>query len=394
MSSGNLIRVAFIPETVYGQTPVAGNFSTARFTSETLSGSPQTVESRQIRVDRMSSGQIVTGLQVQGALAIELAKEAALDSFLESVLYSTWNTLALVTVGLSYDATLKTLTRTSGSWSPSIVKGDILTLGGFSTSANNTQVMVGEVQSATVLKLITPFGMVTEIGVGTTYKRADKLVIGSTKKSFSMEKAFLDLTEKAITYKGMICSTMELSVAYGELVTGSIGFLGNKHDELDVAADFLTFGRAINPAATTDTFNGSIDMPFFASSALGAFEVSDFDVRSIGLNLDNGLTAQTIIGRVEPKDYSPGTCKIEVDLTAYLTNNSWQVLGKKLTQEPFSIGFMVKNLGGWHGFFLPAVQVSFDDPATSGQNQDILLNMSGQAKVGALGESSITIFRS
>ena len=54
---------------------------------------------------------------------------------------------------------------------------------------------------------------------------------------------------------------------------------------------------------------------------------------------------------------------------------------------------MVKNAGGAYGFYLPQVQVTFDDPATGGQNQDIMTSMSGMAKVGATGESALTIYR-
>jgi len=55
MSSANLVRLTAIEETVYGETPVAGNFKTARFTSEALSGTPDTSESQSIRTDRLSS---------------------------------------------------------------------------------------------------------------------------------------------------------------------------------------------------------------------------------------------------------------------------------------------------------------------------------------------------
>ena len=215
-SSSNLVRVAFIEESVYGETPVAGNFETARFTSEALSGSPQTVESKQIRIDRMSSGQVVTGLQVQGNMAYELAKETQLEKFMESAMYNAFTTLALVTVDLSYNSATRELTRASGNWtSAGIVKGDILTLTGFVATANNTQVMVTSVDSATVVKISVPTGFVTEVGTGTTYKRLDKLTIGTTKKSFSMEKAFTDLTDKAIIYKGMIVGSMDLNVNFG-----------------------------------------------------------------------------------------------------------------------------------------------------------------------------------
>ena len=90
MSSSNQVRVAFIEETVYGETPAAGNFIQARFTSDALSGTPDTVESQQIRVDRLSSGQVLTGLTVGGALNYELAKENSIDTLFEGAMFNTW----------------------------------------------------------------------------------------------------------------------------------------------------------------------------------------------------------------------------------------------------------------------------------------------------------------
>lgn len=394
MSSSNLTRIAFIEETVYGETPVAGDFSTARFTSEGLSGSPDTVESQQLRTDRMSSGQVVTGLKVEGDLSIELAKESALDLFLASVMNSAWNVMALQTVDLSINATTKQITRASGSFVTNGLKvGDIITLASFSNSGNNTQVQLTSVAALT-LEYVGPDGMVTEAGVGTTYKRADKLEIGTTKKSFSMEKAFLDLTTKAIIYKGMLASKLSLEVAHGALVTGSVSFSGNYHGLADTAGEFITNGRTINAPATTQTFNGSIDMPFLSSAATGTFGASDMAVKSVSMDIDNNLTAQNVIGEIAPVDYSLGTAKVETSLSAYLSNAAWAVMPKKLTQDPFQFGFMLKNSGGWYGFYLPSIQVSFDDPKAPGQNQDIMLDMSGMAKVGSAGESAISIFRS
>ena len=73
MSSSNQVRIATIKESTYGVTPPAGNFKTARYTSESLSGTPETTESEQIRQDRLSSGQITVGLNVGGDLNGELA---------------------------------------------------------------------------------------------------------------------------------------------------------------------------------------------------------------------------------------------------------------------------------------------------------------------------------
>lgn len=393
MSSSNLVRLTFIEETVLGETPVAGNFNSARFTSESLSGTPGTTESQQIRSDRMSSGQIVTSMEVGGEINFELAKESALDLLISSAMLSSWSTAVAVVVGLEIDATAKTIERASGDFNTDLEVGDVLTLSGFPSAVNNTQVQVLEIVSATVIRCSMPETMTSETG-GTQYKRADKIGIGTTKKSFSMEKAFLDLTNKAIIYKGMLANTFSLSVSYGEIVNGSIGLVGTNYDTADSSGEFITDGRTINPAATSNSLNGSVDMPFLASSALGTLQEVGFCIQSLGLELNNNFSAQNCIGKVEAADHSAGTAQISVDLSAYLANDNWPMLEKKLSQEPFALGFILRNLDGWYGFYLPAIQVSFDDPSSGGANQDISLEMSGTAKVGPAGESALYIYRS
>jgi hypothetical protein len=396
MSSSNLVRVTLIEETAYGETPAVGDFETARFTSESLSGTPETTESAQIRVDRLSSGQVVTGLTVGGDLNFELAKEDSLDLFLKSAMLNEWVTSAPVTVDLTLDIVAKTLTRASGDWNGEVVVGDIITLAGFVATANNTQVQVAEIVSTTEIRVVLAEGVtfVDETGSGTSFQVADYLTIGTEKKSFSMEKAFLDLTDRAINYRGMTVSSMSLSVAFGELANGTFSFSGNDYQPVELAADFITDGRTINGAATSNTMNGSVDMPFIANSAVGQFDDSTFCIQSVTMELDNNLTAQTCIGQIAPDDYSPGTAAISVSLSAYLADGNWDILAKKLSQEPFAIGFLIRNVDGFYGFYMPAVQVSFEDPASPGQNQDVILDMSGTAKVGANGESSLRIYRS
>lgn len=394
MSSSNQVRITFIEESTYGTTPGSGNFNTARFVSDNLSGTPETTESQQIRTDRMSSGQIVTGLTVGGGLNFELAKEDAIDLFFKSAMYqSAYTTDTPVTVDLDIDASAKTLTRASGDFNSDVAVGDVITLTGFTNTTNNTQVMVTDITSATVIAIIAKDDIVTETGSGTTFKVADKLDIGTTKTSFSMEKAFLDLTNKAINYRGMIVSEFSLTVGYGEIVNGSFTFMGNDYEAVDAAGDFMTNSRTINASATTSSLNGSVDMPFIGSSASGTFEDANFCIQSVEISLNNGLTPQTCIGQAAPTDYTEGTANIEVTLSAYLSDGNWEILAQKLQQTPFAIGYVVKNAGGFYGFYMPAVQVSFDDPASAGQNQDIIMSMTGMAKVGSNGESALTIFK-
>lgn len=396
MSSANLVRVAIIKESTYGVTTGSGNFMTARFISEGISGTPDTVESQQIRTDRMSSGQIVTGLTVGGDYGFELApNEDALEAVLESAMFSAWDVKSLTTVDLTYTASSQELERASGNWaSDGYVVGDFCTLAGFAETENNVQVMIAEIIDATTVRVVGPTTMVDETGSGTSIKRGDKLTIGTTKKSLSLEKKFLDLTEKAINYRGMIVNTMELNIAHGELVGGSFSFSGNDYQAVDANADMMTDGRTVDSAATTNTLNGSVDMPFLASSETGDLEESVLNIQSVSLNLNNNLSAQNVIGDIAPRDYSAGTAQIGVSVSAYLTDAGWEMLAKKLSQESFALGFMMKNTDGWMGFYMPAVQVSFDDPASGGQNQDVMLEMEGTAKVGSGGTSALSIYKS
>jgi hypothetical protein len=392
MSSSNQVRIAFIPETIIGETPAAGNFSTARFISESLSGSPETTESQQIRTDRLSSGQIVTGLTVGGDISFELAKEAALESFMESAMLDVFVVDTPVVDEYTIDNTAKTIERDAGNFNNDVAVGDVIKFSNFSEAANNeARVIVAEIVSATKIRYVGE--LVDEVALTGTIAVCDKLEIGVTKKSFSIEKSFLDLTEKAIIYKGMMANTMSLSVTYGEIINGSFGFVGVDYQAVDGDSNFITDGRTITDPALTQSLNGSIDMPLIVSDVVGQIDGLEFCIQSIELSLDNNNIPQTCIGKAAPKDYSFNTANISINLSAYLANDNWDILQKKLTQESFSIGFIVRNSDGGYGFYMPAVQVSFDDPASGGPNQDIMLEMSGMAKVGPNGEKSLYIYK-
>jgi hypothetical protein len=316
---------------------------------------------------------------------------------MQAAMFNTWDVQALQTVNITLDPVAKTLTRASGDWATTLDVGDIATLAGFVATINNTQFQVLEIVSPTVIRV--SFNdkagpLVLEAGVGTTYKRADRLSIGTLKRSFTMEKAFLDLSNKAILYKGMIASAMNLDITYGEIVTGSFGFSGTQYLPVESATDFATFGRVVTPAATSESMNGSVDMPFINSAINGTLAEADFCIQSFSLALDNNLTTQTCIGQLSPANYSEGTAAIEVSLSAYLSDDNWDAIALKISQAPVAVGFMIENLAGWYGFYLPAVQLSFADPASAGPNQEVSLEMTGQAKIGAAGESALYIYRS
>jgi len=370
----------------------SGSFKTARFTSEQYTGTPETTQSQQIRTDRQASGQVVTGLTVDGGHNFELAKEEALEDFIESAMCSEWVSTPEVLVALTLNNSTKKLTRVSGSFTgEGVVVGDFVQLEGFPTTANNVVVMVTAV-SALEITYAGPKGMVSESG-GDSYQVCDKITIGIEKKSLTIEKTFLDLTDKAIVYRGAIVSQMELNVEYGSLVTGSFQTSGNGYEPANVASEFASYQTSFSPPANTSSLNGSVDMPFIATNVSGSWEQDAFCLQNLSISLNNNLTVQNCIGKAAPENYSLGTAEVSADLSSYLKDTNWGLLARKLSQQPFAIGGLLQNFDGWYGFYIPALQVSFDDPQSGGQNQEVSMEMSGMAKVGANGEKALTFYR-
>lgn len=370
-----------------------GSFKTARYTSEQYSGTPETTESAQIRTDRMSSGQVVTGLTVNGGHDFELAKEEAIEDFLESAMSNAWATSSIVNGNFEINVSTKKLIRVSGSFvDEGVVVGDFLILSNFLSAGNNVVVMATAV-TALEVTFANPTGMVNATSEAASYQKLDKLTIGITKKSLTIEKTFLDLTTKALIYRGCLVSQMELAIEYGSLVSGSFETQGNGYEAADAASEFASYNEYFKAPATTNTMNGSVDMPFISTNVSGSWNQDSFCLQSLNISMNNNLTVQNCIGKSAPENYSLGTAQITADLSTYLKDGNWDLLARKLSQESFSLGFLLKNTDGFYGFYIPALQVSFDDPSSGGANQEVSMEMTGVAKVGSTGESAIAIFR-
>jgi hypothetical protein len=191
----------------------------------------------------------------------------------------------------------------------------------------------------------------------------------------------------------MLVGELNFKVAYGEIITGVAKFSGTDYITAAATSAFITQGRTVNSAATTQSLNGSVDMPFVADSSGGSLTSAVFCIQNIEIALNNNLNPQNCIGQTAPQDYTPGQASVSITLTAYLADANWTFLAKKLTQDPVALGFMVKNTDGWYGFYMPALNLTFEDPSSGGPNQDIMLSMKGLGKVGASGQSSLTIYK-
>lgn len=395
MSSANQVRITQLKETTAGVTPGAGNFNQPRFTSESFSGSPETTESQTIRSDRQSSGQILVAIKSQGDLNFELVAEEPIYEYYESLMFSSFVEVAAVAVDITIDDTAKTITRASGDFTATtIAVGDILELSDFSNAVNNTIIQVKSIDSATVITYIANDELVDETGSGTSYQQADKMEVGTTKSTHSFEKAFLDVSGKALIYRGMLAAQHSLNVSHGSIVTGSFSFQGTNYEVAEASGDFITDGRTIDSQASTLGFNGSLDLIFLADDADGTLDSSSFCLQSIEMSVNNNVTEENCIGAATPNSLNGGTLTVELSMSAYLDSVAFALISKKISQASFKLGFALKNSEGNFFYYLfNGVQLNFDDPSATGINTDVVQAMTGTVKIGPNGESSMIMYK-
>lgn len=389
MSSSNLVSLTYVKETTYGEkpSPLSGvTLKTARFTSESLSGTPLTTESQELRSDRMSSGQVVTGLDVGGAIDFELAKDAFFDDFFEAGMMSTWvadetlNTSVVLTPD-GGDDQLATLTL--GAAFANLDPGVLAKF----TPTGADPVIVS------IISVDTPdtvFTVATEKGQAAVSETLDVILpahldIGETKGSFLAGKAYTDVEtsgdDNSQTYLGKLVSGFSINSEYGQIVKGAFNLLGNGYvqESPSFAEQVVTAGGSVTAAGTTAKLNASIDVPLVTSDGAA----TTFCIENFSIEMDNGLQAQNCIGKAAPTDYTLGTASISINASIYLSSTSYAAfMPGKLSQTPVSLTFAMINDDGGYAFHLPAVQLSFPDPSAGGQNQQTMLEASGVAKVG------------
>ncbi len=399
MSSSNAVSVTYVDESTYGETPdPAGaiTIETTRFISESLSGTPLTTESAAIRTDRMSGGQVITGLEVGGDLNFELARDGFTDDFFELGMMNTWAAATgdVSSVSFTLDGGDPQRGDLAGTGvGTGIVVGDILKVTDGSTNYIFQVITVTDADNLVVACQRDQVNF-----TGATSRRPAYLDIGANQASVTLAKAYEDVldgggpNEHSQTYAGAIVSGFNINAAFGQIVTGAFTVAANGYDQETPSfqQQVVNNGGTVNSAATTQPLNASVDAPVVTTDGTA----TNFCLESFTLTLDNGLTPQNCIGKAAPRRYELGTAAISIETQIYLGEDSYEsFMPGKLTQTPISFTFVTINSDGGYAFNLPAVQLSFPDPEAAGANQATFINASGTAKVGANGESALRIYQ-
>lgn len=154
MSDSNRTRVGIVAESAFGVTPNSPVFQTLRVTSSSLSFSPKTTSSTEIRADRQVSDLILVGADAQGDLGMELSFSSQ-DALLEGAMFSSFvktPEIQNATAGdniTSVDSATDTWNVAAGG--SSFVTGMLVQATGFTNSVNNQIFQVASSTATTVV---------------------------------------------------------------------------------------------------------------------------------------------------------------------------------------------------------------------------------------------------
>lgn len=293
MSESNQVVIRYIPEVTYDTTPVDGVWETVRYESDSLSATPTTTESAEVRADRMISDMPKVGMTVGGDVNIELSA-TSFDDLIESAMCSTW-------------------------------QADTPSVG------------------------------------------SRQLKIGTTDSSYTIEKEYADIGEFAY-FSGMRVDSMNLSLSYGNIVTGSFTFAGASSGTDSTS---LVGAGSTNPATTTDVLTASADV---TSVEIGGVPTT-ICINSLDLSLANNMRAIECIGSDGPSDQRKGTATVTGSAEMHLYAESFALYEKALANESESFAFTLSDGTNTLKFEIPNAKLSGDTPPSGGRDTDVVLSL-------------------
>ena len=382
-ASGSRHSMAYVLESTYGVTPTSPVFKALRHKTTTLGLSKSSFQSEELRSDRQIADFRHGTRQVGGDIGCELSSQS-FDDLLEATLGGTWAVKGTKTAATISAAAGDNSFNDSGSGfvTAGFEVGDRITVSGFTASANNTTFTVTAVTSAKITIGGTDGDVIVDESAGnsiTLVTAADKLSAGTTRRSFTVERLFADITQYR-RYAGIEFNTLALQVQPEGIVSATFGVLGQS----ETGGTAILSGATYSPATTTSPMDG-----FSGSITEGGTTIAL--VTEVSLNLDNGLQALFVVGSPNTIHPSIGRSNGTGTVTAYFEDVT--LLNKFINETESSLVFTVGDGTNTLKFTLPRIKYTGGQPDTPGEGP-ITLSMPFQALLDSTLSTNIQIIRS
>lgn len=367
MSSADVVIHKFVEETTIGVTPTSPALTKLNVVSSSIDGTIGTTVSNQINPNRSESDLIRTEGSTAGDIAVEW-QYAAYDSFIEGALGSDFSSFTVTGTDIAAVATDNSLTASGTSvFSTSLLAAGMwIKISGFTgTAANND---IAKIVSVAPTKLVlSGITLVNDAAGESVTVKSNSIRNNLTRKSYTIEKEFSDLTTTFCSHKGCVVNTMNLSAAVGSIVTGSFGFNGTT-----TAYATTTVGTGTEIAAVSNQV-------FDPTDSIGVIYIDGTTfascVRSINLTTTNNTRFTQCLGSLYPTNVNLGTLGVTGDMEIYF--NSYTMIEKFLAGTAISLSYSFSDAAGNY-LVIDLPNVKFNSGSLSGlsKQSDVMVSLS------------------
>lgn len=407
MADASRHKLFIVAEDVYGVTPTNPTFTALRHTGTTLGMAKGTQLSEELRADRHISDYRHGTRQIGGDISFELSYGGAFDLLLAAVLCGTWapasiggaiaasgiltldtqptagdtmtigstvytfraaadfDTAGEIPIGASLAATqasvIAAIEGTDGintahtGVSVGLFDGDDeLTITALTAGTAGNSIATTETFTAGT----NLFGAATLTGGAAAGASVDVLVVGTTRRSFSILRVFEDMGPSAKKYHlftGCEFNTFQLSVTPEGITSGSFSIIGRDAGLSDNAPAGSTFGT-LSTSRVFNGFGGSVSED--GSPIAVATEIT--------ATLENGIEPRFVIGDDKTIRPSIGRSNLSGTLGAWFEDA--ELIGKFYDEENSSLDFTLTDPDGNSlRFTIPNISFTGGQPDVSGQ---------------------------
>lgn len=203
----------------------------------------------------------------------------------------------------------------------------------------------------------------TDTGLAGAESGTDLLENGTTKSSFTIEQQYTDLTNVFIAYTGWRPGTMNLNLAIGSPINGTISGIAKA-----ATVGSATVGTGSHEAATTT------DPMYVTDITLTEGGLALASATSLALTVENGLRAQQALGSDGLRGVGYGGFRASGTLEAYFENTT--LLAKALNHTASNIGIVTADAAGnEYEWSIPRIRYGNPTLNNPGPNGDIIASL-------------------
>jgi hypothetical protein len=394
LAISNQVALRYVAESTLGTTPSSPALSAIRFTGEDLNFNIGFEKSDEISSDRMVPDTIQTEAGVDGSINAELSY-ASFDDFFEAGLFTTWvttgSTVAAAT-DISFNKTAGTPNTyalesvstdfTAQSW----VVGQWIKVTGFSP-AGTFYAQIVSIAAHTMTIYPTADIVDDAAGDSVTIAPINYVRNGTTRKSFTIQKAFTDLgTPVYYNFLGMVVDSIMFTIETKSIMKMEFGFVGKSG-----SMTTTQFSSATTPAANT---NGVMSSVGNVSAIVfdGDPGASTYYFNKLEVEINNNVRGQDAVGTLGYIGIVPGRMEVTGSIELYFDSNA--LFTKFQNATAFALSIMVADSAGQRYILtIPRAKYTSMEIVAGGLDEDIFVSAEFEGIKNTAGTYQVQISR-